>query len=148
MYHFTRARGRAGLSKPPKLGQSLASADPARGYAVPQPPQSRATANAFSPSAVCQQDDLLPQRACCPWRCAMTVQHVKPSEQAREDTSPRKINVTSYSPVGEISVVTLIRTDTTLDHSQKAVKVCIQCLANASAKCFLTFEACDCATLI
>ena len=27
------------------------------------------------------------------------------------------------SPVGDISVVTLIRTDTTLDHSQKAEKV-------------------------
>ena len=34
-----------------------------------------------------------------------------------------KINVTSKSPVGDISVVTLIRTDTTLDHSQKAEKV-------------------------
>jgi hypothetical protein len=32
--------------------------------------------------------------------------------------------VTSKSPVGDISVVTLIRTDTTLDHSQKAEKVC------------------------
>ena len=31
-----------------------------------------------------------------------------------------KVNVTSKSPVGDISVVTLIRTDTTLDHSQKA----------------------------
>ena len=41
-----------------------------------------------------------------------------------ERTSPqRKINVTSKSPVGDISVVTLIRTDTTLDHSQKAEKV-------------------------
>ena len=35
----------------------------------------------------------------------------------------RKINVTCKSPVGDISVVTLIRTDTTLDHSQKAEKV-------------------------
>ena len=35
-----------------------------------------------------------------------------------------KMNVTSKSPVGDISVVTLIRTDTTLDHSQKAEKVC------------------------
>ena len=35
----------------------------------------------------------------------------------------RKIHVTSKSPVGDISVVTLIRTDTTLDHSQKAEKV-------------------------
>ena len=36
-----------------------------------------------------------------------------------------KIRVTSKSPVGDISVVTLIRTDTTLDHSQKAEKVCL-----------------------
>ena len=35
----------------------------------------------------------------------------------------RKIGVTSKTPVGVISVVTLIRTDTTLDHSQKAEKV-------------------------
>ena len=42
-----------------------------------------------------------------------------------ERTPPQiKINVTSKSPVGDISVVTLIRTDTTLDHSQKAEKVC------------------------
>ena len=41
-----------------------------------------------------------------------------------EETPPQtKINVTSKSPVGDISVVTLIRTDTTLDHSQKAEKV-------------------------
>ena len=36
----------------------------------------------------------------------------------------RKIDVTSKSPVEDISVVTLIRTDTTLDHRQKAEKVC------------------------
>ncbi len=48
----------------------------------------------------------------------------RPLEQAQEDTSPRKINVTSKLPVGSISDVTLIRTDTTLDHSQKAEKVC------------------------
>ena len=35
----------------------------------------------------------------------------------------RKIHVTSKSPVEDISVVTLIRTDTTLDHSQKAEKI-------------------------
>ena len=34
-----------------------------------------------------------------------------------------KIDVTLLDPVGSISVVTLIRTDTTLDHSQKAEKV-------------------------
>ena len=48
---------------------------------------------------------------------------MKAPEQAREDTSPAKIEVTSKSPVGDISVVTLIRPDTTLDHSQKAEKV-------------------------
>ena len=32
--------------------------------------------------------------------------------------------MTCKSPVGDISVVTLIRTDTTLDHSEKAEKVC------------------------
>lgn len=41
----------------------------------------------------------------------------------RGTTPQTKINVTSKSPVGDISVVTLIRTDTTLDHSQKAEKV-------------------------
>ena len=40
------------------------------------------------------------------------------------DSFPRKIVVTCKSPVGDISAVTLIRTDTTLDHSQKAEKVC------------------------
>ena len=34
-----------------------------------------------------------------------------------------KINVASKSPVGDTFIVTLIRTDTTLDHSQKAEKV-------------------------
>ena len=38
-------------------------------------------------------------------------------------TAQRTIGVTSNLPVGRISVVTLIRTDTTLDHSQKAEKV-------------------------
>ena len=43
-----------------------------------------------------------------------------------EATPPHgKIVVTIKSPVGDISVVTLIRTDTTLDHSQKAEKVCL-----------------------
>jgi hypothetical protein len=67
----------------------------------------------------------LPRRVCCAWQRAKPVQHARPSEQAREETTPAgKIDVTSKSPVGDISVVTLIRTDTTLDHSQKAEKVC------------------------
>ena len=45
-------------------------------------------------------------------------------QQAVKPSSPKKIDVTSKSPVEDISVVTLIRTDTTLDHSQKAEKVC------------------------
>ena len=65
-----------------------------------------------------------PSRVCCHWLGAMPAQHMKASERAHEDTSPAKIDVTSKSPVGDISVVTLIRTDTTLDHSQKAEKVC------------------------
>jgi hypothetical protein len=51
--------------------------------------------------------------------------------QARQDrsklrtlTPQRKIDVKSEQPVGCVSVFTLIRTDTTLDHSQKAEKVC------------------------
>ena len=40
-------------------------------------------------------------------------------------TSPqRKIAVACKSPVGDISAVTLIRTDIILDRSQKAEKVC------------------------
>ena len=48
----------------------------------------------------------------------------------------RKIDVTSKSPVGDISVVTLIRTDTTLDHSQKAEKVCFK--TRGSWRCSLS----------
>ena len=65
---------------------------------------------------------LLPHRVCCHWLSAMPAQYMKAPEQAREDTSPAKIDVTSKSPLGDISVVALIRTDTTLDHSQKAAK--------------------------
>ncbi|MEC7231245.1 MAG: hypothetical protein VXV91_08630, partial [Verrucomicrobiota bacterium] len=41
----------------------------------------------------------------------------------RGHRSPRKIDVTGKLTVASVSVVTLIRTDTTLDHSQKAEKV-------------------------
>ena len=56
-----------------------------------------------------------------PERCNSGTTH-KTLEQAQEDTCPAKINVTIKSPVGEVSIVTLIRTDTTVDHSQKAEK--------------------------
>ena len=65
----------------------------------------------------------------------MPAQHMKAPEQAREDTSPAKIDVTSKSPVGDISVVTLIRTDATLDHSQKAEKVWKYMAAPAMCTC-------------
>ena len=54
-----------------------------------------------------------------PCQCNTRVPLGKP----KGDTLPRKIVVTSKSPVGDISVVTLIRTDTTLEHRQKAEKV-------------------------
>ena len=82
---------------------------------------------AHTPSASNLLDNLyiflLPHRVCCHWLSAMPAQHMKAPEQAREDTSPARIDVTSKSPVGNISVVTLKGTDTTLDHSQKAEKV-------------------------
>ena len=53
----------------------------------------------------------------------MPAQHMRSPGQAQYASSPIKNHVTSKSPVGDISVVTLIRTDTTLDHSQKAEKV-------------------------
>ena len=57
-----------------------------------------------------------------------------PLSKLERAPSRRKINVTSKSPVGDISVVTLIRTDTTLDHSQKAEKVCTTHAVSASAR--------------
>ena len=53
----------------------------------------------------------------------MPAHHTKASDRAHEDISPANRDVTSKSPVGNISVVTLIRTDITGDHSQKAEKV-------------------------
>ena len=49
----------------------------------------------------------------------MPAQHVKASERVHEDTSPAKIDATSKFPVGDMSVVTLRRTDISLDHSQR-----------------------------
>ncbi len=54
--------------------------------------------------------------------CACPVQHMKAPEQAQKGTSPLQINVASKYPVGDTFVVTLIRTDTTLDQSRKAEK--------------------------
>ena len=45
-------------------------------------------------------------------------------QAAQWSPSPKKNHVTNKSPVGDISVATLRRTDTTLDHNRKAEKVC------------------------
>ena len=58
-----------------------------------------------------------------PTWCNARATHEVPSSKLKEQPPHRKIGVTSNLPVGRISVVTLIRTDTTLDHSQKAEKV-------------------------
>ena len=47
-----------------------------------------------------------------------------PLSKLKENPHPVKIEVTEKTPIGVILVVTLIRTETTLDHSQKAEKVC------------------------
>ena len=60
-----------------------------------------------------------------------------PLSKLKRTPPRRKINVTIKPPVGGISAVTLKRTDTTLDHSQKAEKVWQNipaCMAYASAK--------------
>ena len=55
--------------------------------------------------------------------CSARATREQPASKLARPTPQRKIGVTSKTPVGVISVVTLIRTDTTLDHSQKAEKV-------------------------
>ena len=67
---------------------------------------------------------------CYPKRVCHTLQKCKaeatseqPAGKPNRNCSPKKIDVTRKLPVGSVSVVTLIRTDTTLDHSQKAEKV-------------------------
>ena len=86
-------------------------------------------------SSATTHDDSAPlftQRVCCTWQSAMPGQHLRVLEQAQSNISPRKIVVTYKSPVGDISAVTLIRTDTTLDHSQKAEKVYIALFTRVS----------------
>ena len=88
-----------------------------------------ASASFKAPRLRTAQPNSSKRRICYPKGCAAT-SSVQCQCNARGSLSKlagvpprRKINVTSKSPVGDISVVTLIRTDTTLDHSQKAEKV-------------------------
>ena len=67
---------------------------------------------------------MLPKRVCHTLqKCKAEATSEQPASKPNRNCSPRKIDVTRKLPVGSISVVTLIRTDTTLDHSQKAEKV-------------------------
>ena len=68
-------------------------------------------------------DIVTPKGVLLPALCHASATREGPWASSRETPPQRKINVTCKSPVGDISVVTLIRTDTTLDHSQKAEKV-------------------------
>ena len=68
---------------------------------------------------------LLPKRVCHTLqKCKAEATIEQPAGKPNRNCSPKKIDVTRKLPVGSVSVVTLIRTDTTLDHSQKAEKVC------------------------
>ena len=59
----------------------------------------------------------------CDAHSSVPCQRITRGAGQAQASSPNKNHVTSKSPVGDISVVTLIRTDTTLDHSQKAEDV-------------------------
>ena len=67
--------------------------------------------------------DCYPRGCAAPGEVRCQCNTRRPLSKLKRNPPQRKINVTSKSPVGDISVVTLIRTDTTLDHSQKAEKV-------------------------
>ena len=85
--------------------------------------------NESTPMVISSMVLLIPLFFCYPKGCAAPGEvlcqcNTRGSLSKLKRTPPQtKINVTSKSPVGDISVVTLIRTDTTLDHSQKAEKV-------------------------
>ena len=71
-----------------------------------------------------------------PWK--RTKNNKKNNPQNTPQQAPNN-NTTAREkcPVGDISVVTLIRTDTTLDHSQKAEKVFLLCDKPTPRKNFL-----------
>ena len=82
------------------------------------------TTDAFTAAALCNLRMCYPEGCAAPGNVPCQC-NTRGLLSKLEETPPQtKINVTSKSPVGDISVVTLIRTDTTLDHSQKAEKVC------------------------
>jgi len=101
---MAHAGARAGMHQ---QGESKVMTSPRQSIVQPQP----TTVNA------------LLRRMCCAWRCVVPVQHAGAPEQAQQNLSQENIYVTSNSPLEDILLVTLIRTDTTLDHRQKAEKM-------------------------
>ena len=77
-----------------------------------------------APLQGCASEVVTPEGVLRPAKCNARATHVGTSSKLEIAPPQIKIHVTSKFPVGNISVVTLIRTDTTLDHSQKAEKVC------------------------
>ncbi len=73
----------------------------------------------FSHNSNTYKQRMLPNGCAAARDSAGLGQHVKAPEQAQKDASPINRIVTSRSLVGDISVVTLIRTGT-LDHCQNA----------------------------
>ena len=67
-------------------------------------------------------DIVTPEGVLRPAKCNARATHVGASSKLKAAPPQTKIHVTSKFPVGNISVVTLIRTDTTLDHSKKCRK--------------------------
>ena len=70
-------------------------------------------------------ESLLPLRVSCNQKSAKDWRNTWEFLSKLKKTSPQQIyDARIKSPVGDISVVTLIKADVTLDHSQKAEKVC------------------------
>ena len=89
------------------------------------PPQSGLVPCSNSVPSCKEYSSMFPRRVCYP--CVLPCQcNTQGSlSNLKRAPSPSTKNVTSKSPVGDIPVVTLIRTDTTPAHSQKAEKVWI-----------------------
>ncbi len=72
---------------------------------------------------VLEPDCVTPEGVRRPAKCTARATHAGTCASSRRH-HPEQQHVTSNSPVGDISVATLVRTDTTLDHRQKVKKVC------------------------
>jgi hypothetical protein len=78
---------------------------------------------------------MLPRRTRCSKPRAMLVQRARVLVQVFRMTFCRNINVTGRSPVGHISVVTLVRTDTGLDqYSRRPSHMCVT-VVNKNVPC-------------